>query len=300
MFTLRRLPYAVLAAGLFAAGGASAQSMWSIDQREASQEQRIRAGIRDGSLTRSEASRLIQNDHRIDRYEARAKSDGVVTHAERQRLDSMLDRQGRAIHNERTDGQRRYGQDGWGHNGWGNNWGHNSSGHGDGHGGWDRDRGGHYGWNGGNGNHGGWDNNRGNHYGWDNNRGNHNGWNQANNNHNWGNNNRPGHGDMNRPDHGGFNGRGPGNGQPPAGTHTGWNGGTRGQPHATTPPTTPVAGTHNGWNGGGRGQTQHAQAPQPRMHSAPAANNQPRMIQASQPAPRQATSQRSGGRTSRF
>jgi hypothetical protein len=279
MFKLRSLPYAVLTVGLLAAGGASAQSMWSIDQREASQEQRIRAGIRDGSLTRSEAYRLQQNDNRIDRYEARAKSDGVVTHAERQRLDGMLDRQGRAIHNERTDGQRAYG-----HNGWGDR---------DGHGGWDHNRGNHY----------GWDNNRGNHYGWDNNRGNHNGWDQASAHRNgWGDNNRQGHGDMNRPDHSGFNGRGPGNGQTPVTTHTGWNGGTRGQPQATTSPTTPRTGTHTGWNGSGQGRPQQVQAPAPQTNTrpAPAFNNQPRMIQASAPAPRQAApsyTPSSGGRS---
>jgi hypothetical protein len=39
---------------------------------------------------------------------------------------------------------------------------------------------------------------------------------------------------MNRPDRSGFNGRGPSNGQPPATTHSGWNGGIRGQPRATT------------------------------------------------------------------
>src|SRR5258707_737440 len=138
MSKLRSLPYAVLAVSLFAAGGASAQSMWSIDQREAQQQQRINEGRRDGSLTRSEANRLQQSDNRIDRYEARARSDGVVTSSERQRLDGMLDRQGRAIHNERTDGQRADSRGGWG----------------------DRD---------------GRDGNRGDHAGWDNNRGNHNG-----------------------------------------------------------------------------------------------------------------------------
>src|SRR5437868_6176660 len=134
MSKLRSLPYAVLTVGLLAAGSASAQSMWSIDQREAQQQQRINEGRRDGSLTRSEAYRLQQGENRINRYEARAKADGVVTPGERQRLDGMLDRESRAIHNERTDGQRA-----------------------DGRGGWDRDRGNF---------HGG-DNNRGNHYGWD-------------------------------------------------------------------------------------------------------------------------------------
>ena len=290
MSKLRSLPYAVLAVGLFAAGGASAQSMWSIDQREASQQDRINDGRRDGSLTRSEAYRLQQGENRINAYESRAKADGVVTHAERQRLDNMLDRESRAIHRERTDDQRAYSHNGWGDRDGRGGWsGHNGWGDRDGHAGWDRDRGNF---------HGG-DNNRGNHYGWDNNRGNHNGWDQASNNHNgnWGDNNRHDRGDMNRGDHSGFNGRTPGNGQPTTGTHTGWNGGTHGQPpQTTTPPTTtPTGGTHNGWNGGNRGQTQQAQALQ--TNTRPAFNNQPRMVQASAPAPRQAAPAYSGGRS---
>ena len=229
MSKFRSLPYAVLAMSLLAAGGASAQSMWSIDQREANQQQRINEGRRDGSLTRSEANRLQQGDTRIDRYEARARSNGVVTSSERQRLDGMFDRQGQAIRRERTDGQQANA-----HNGWGGRDGRDDS----------------------RGNYHGGDNNRGNHYGWDNNRGKHNGWDQANANRNrWRNNDRN-QGGVNRPE------RSTHNGQPPAGTQTGWNGGTRGQPQAATPPanTRPV----------------------------PAANRGARTIQASAPAPRTA------------
>lgn len=129
MSHLRAIPYAVLTMSLFAAGGASAQSMWSIDQREAAQQQRIDAGRRDGSLTRSEASRLQQGEQRIDRTEARARADGVVTPGERQRLDGMLDRESRQINRERNDGQRAGGHDNGNHYGWDrgnhNSWNHN-------------------------------------------------------------------------------------------------------------------------------------------------------------------------------
>ena len=203
MSRFRTLPYAVLTMSLLAAGGASAQSMWSIDQREASQQDRIDAGRRDGSLTRSEAARLQQGEQRINRYEARARADGVVTPAERQRLDGMLDRESRQIHNERTDGQRAGGQ-----------------------------------YAGGNDRGTGWD--RGNHYGardnrnaWshgtqDGDRGNHNGWNQANAGHN-GQPTTPG---TTPPTHTGWNGSGQGNGQ-----GNGWTHGTTqaaGTPHTTS------------------------------------------------------------------
>lgn len=132
MSKFRIIPYAVLAAGLLAGSGAYAQSMSTIDAREAQQQQRIRDGIRDGSLTRSEANRLQQGEQRIERAEQRARADGVVTGAERRRLDGMLDRESRAITHERNDGQRR---DGWGgQHGWNR----------DGHQGWNRD--GRQGW----------------------------------------------------------------------------------------------------------------------------------------------------------
>ncbi|MDP1961334.1 MAG: hypothetical protein Q8K93_03940 [Reyranella sp.] len=176
MSKLRGLPYAVLTIGLLAAGSASAQSMWSIDQRDASQQQRINEGRRDGSLKHSEANRLQQTDNRNDRYEARARSDGRQTE---------------------------------GRNGWGGR---------DGHGGRDDSRG----------NYRGGDNNRGNHYGWDNNRGNHYGWDHAN---------RNGRGDNDR-HQGGVN-------RPERSTHTGWNGGTRGQPQPVTSVTTSNGGRNN-------------------------------------------------------
>lgn len=151
MSIIRTIPYAVLTAGLLAAGGASAQSMRSIDAREAEQQERIRDGIRDGSLTRGEARRLERGEQRIERYEERARADGVVTAQERQRLDRMLDRESRDIYRERHDGQRADGRGSGGRDGWGQN-----------HGG-DRDR---DAWN--HGQHNGWT--RGEHNGWDGNR----------------------------------------------------------------------------------------------------------------------------------
>src|SRR5580704_4990183 len=120
MSIIRTIPYAVLSAGLLAAGGASAQSMGSIDAREANQQERIEQGRADGQLTRGEARRLEQGEQRIERYEARARADGGVTPQERQHLDGMLNRESRDIHRERTDGQRADGngsggRDGWGH-----------------------------------------------------------------------------------------------------------------------------------------------------------------------------------------
>jgi hypothetical protein len=172
MSKLRTIPYAVLTASLFAAGGASAQSMYGIDQRQDYQQDRIERGIRDGQITRSEAYRLEQGERSIDRTQARARADGVVTPQERARIDRMTDRESREINQQSHDRQQSWdrGQS-WGHtdgryDGWRDN-GRRQDGWGgrDGSGqnrGWDRDhdgdRGQHNGWS--RGEHNGWDGNR--------------------------------------------------------------------------------------------------------------------------------------------
>ena len=224
MTKLRSLPYAVLTLSLLAAGGASAQSMGSIDARQTEQQQRIINGVRDGSLTRGETYRLEQGERRIDQYEARARADGHVSGYERQRLDGMLDRESREIHQQRNDGQQargwngnegrgggwdRGGRDGWNHNGPQHGW--NSA---DGRGGWQ------------NGGHapGGWNGNGG---------GNQGSWNQGDAHH--------------------------GGGNPGGWTQGGWNGHAPGTPSTPTTPTTPASGnqpggwSHNGTQGGGWG-----------------------------------------------
>jgi hypothetical protein len=189
MSKFRNIPFAVLAGSLLAGGSAYAQSMYGIDQRQDYQQNRIEQGIRSGQITESEAWRLRQGEVAIDRAQARARADGVVTQHERNRIDQMTDRQGRQIYRQghdnqqawdrgqdwgRTDGRRdgwhdRYthagrdgGRDGWGNHGWGDrnrgdhNWGDRNGGNHN----WSNrgDQGRHYGWN--NGQHNGWDGNR--------------------------------------------------------------------------------------------------------------------------------------------
>lgn len=259
MSRLRTIPYAVLSMSLLAAGGASAQSMWSIDQREASQQQRIDAGRRDGSLTRSEASRLQQGEQRIDRYEARARADGVVTSGERQRLDGMLDRESRQINRERTDGQRAGG------NGNGN--------------------GNHYGWDGGN--HNGWNQADAGRNGWSHDPRRDNGRNDggqshgSGNNGSWNHSGQPSAPGTTPPAHAGWNGNGQGAGQA-NGQHN-WGhqpnpNGTPTAPPATTPASGRSNGQSNGWTRDATHTTNVAQAT-PYTHAA-----QSRAIPVSAPA----------------
>ena len=88
----------------------------SIDQRQDYQQDRIEHGIRDGQITRSEAYRLEQGERAIDRAQARARADGVVTPQERARIDRMTDREGREIYQQSHDRQQAWdrGQS-WGH-----------------------------------------------------------------------------------------------------------------------------------------------------------------------------------------
>ena len=298
MSKIRTIPYAVLAAGLLAAGGASAQSMSSIDAREAAQQERIERGIRDGSLTRGEARQLERGEQRIDRYEQRARADGVVTHQERQRLDNMLDREGRNIHRETHDGQRADGRGWGGHDGWGRNEGWNRD--------HDGDRGRHEGWT------------RGEHNGWDGNRPPGIERRDAREDRRFGDrrdnrsasNTQPGNGSHNWGNGGWQHAPQAGNTPPTSGTQHNWgNAGWR-QPQAgnTTPPTgtQPATGSHNWGNGGWRQPQAGNTMPtgtQPNTGSrnwsgfrtqqasgAPTAAPRPTMTRASAPAPAPAPS----------
>jgi len=182
MSKFRSIPFAVLSGSLLVGGSAYAQSMYSIDQRQDYQQNRIEQGIRNGQITQGEAWRLEQGERAIDRAQARARADGVVTQQERNRIDHMTDRQGQQIYRQGHDSQQAWdrGQnwgrtdgryDGWrdrynqagrdgGRDGWGNRgWGDRSWGGGDRNGGnhnWsDRQYGSNHGQH-----NGGWDGNR--------------------------------------------------------------------------------------------------------------------------------------------
>jgi len=80
----------------------------NINRREYYQRDRIRDGIRSGELTRGEASRLINEQRRIESYERRSRlDDGRLDYRERRRLDQLLDRSNRDIYREKHDRQDR-------------------------------------------------------------------------------------------------------------------------------------------------------------------------------------------------
>ena len=94
--------FALTLAGFANAGTATPR----VDRREARQDARIDQGIRSGALTPGEQARLRAGQAHIDRIEARAKSDGVVTMRERRHMERALNHENRAIrrlkHNRRV------------------------------------------------------------------------------------------------------------------------------------------------------------------------------------------------------
>lgn len=75
---------------------------WGNDDR------RIHQGIRDGSLTRPEARRLMVGEHRLDRARQVALRDGDINRREAHRLRELRQQQNRNIYRQKHDGQNRW------------------------------------------------------------------------------------------------------------------------------------------------------------------------------------------------
>jgi hypothetical protein len=69
--------------------------------RQVRQQARIREGVRSGDLNKREAVRLQAQQAHIQAKKVRAKSDGVVTPAEKRRIDHAQDRANRLIYRKK-------------------------------------------------------------------------------------------------------------------------------------------------------------------------------------------------------
>jgi len=78
-----------------------------LDARQQNQRERIADGVRSGELTRPETRRLVRGELRLHRHERIAKSDGVVTPAERVRLQHNAKRMSKRIYVQKHDAQSR-------------------------------------------------------------------------------------------------------------------------------------------------------------------------------------------------
>jgi hypothetical protein len=78
-----------------------------MDAREHQQRARIHNGVASGELTRPETRRLAAGQVHLNRVEARAKSDGVVTNRERAWMHHEANQQSRRIYRQKHDAQDR-------------------------------------------------------------------------------------------------------------------------------------------------------------------------------------------------
>lgn len=92
-----------LAAGV----SAFAQSAASSVQRDANQQERIEAGVRNGSLANHEVSQLEKGQAKVDRKEFVAGRDGQVGAREQARIQHAENHQSKKIHHEKTDADKR-------------------------------------------------------------------------------------------------------------------------------------------------------------------------------------------------
>ncbi|HVI44240.1 MAG TPA: hypothetical protein VM802_05205 [Chitinophaga sp.] len=79
-----------------------------IHERQQRQQQRIANGVKSGQLTARETARLENRETKLQQDKRLAKSDGVVTHQERQELRREENRDSRAIYEQKHDANIRH------------------------------------------------------------------------------------------------------------------------------------------------------------------------------------------------
>lgn len=84
-----------------------AQNTRHVTKSQVRQQKRIVQGAKSGELTRQEIKQLERQQRHINRSKKRAKADGVVTPAERVRLNGKQNRASRNIRRQKNDAQDR-------------------------------------------------------------------------------------------------------------------------------------------------------------------------------------------------
>jgi hypothetical protein len=91
---------AVVSTAVFAQG-------FGFERRDAAMNERIEQGIRTGQLTPREVAKLRARQADIERMEARARRDGVISERERARIEVAQNELSRRIRFEKHDPQAR-------------------------------------------------------------------------------------------------------------------------------------------------------------------------------------------------
>lgn len=79
-----------------------------VHQRQENQQARIQNGRENGELTKKETARLQAQQAKIQHDKRMAKSDGIVTPAERLKLKQEQNRASRNIYRQKHDAQQKY------------------------------------------------------------------------------------------------------------------------------------------------------------------------------------------------
>ena len=97
-----------LTAGVLSAGLLAAQAPPNVKARQNRQDARIEKGKADGSLSEREAKRLEARDRALDaKIRHDRKDGGGLTVKERKRIQELQNNQSKAIHKQRTDGNKK-------------------------------------------------------------------------------------------------------------------------------------------------------------------------------------------------
>ncbi|HET7795926.1 MAG TPA: hypothetical protein VFL64_21235 [Rhizobacter sp.] len=88
---------------------ASSQRMQADVQRNINQQQRVEAGIQNGTLTNHEVAKLERGQAKVDHKEYAAGKDGKVGAHEQAHVQRAEDHQSKKIHHQKHDAQNRKG-----------------------------------------------------------------------------------------------------------------------------------------------------------------------------------------------
>ena len=86
---------------------ASSQRAQADTQRDINQQQRINNGVKDGSLTNHEASKLERGQSHVEAREARAGANGHVSALEQRHIAQAQNRQSARIYNKKHNAQAK-------------------------------------------------------------------------------------------------------------------------------------------------------------------------------------------------
>lgn len=100
----------VILLAVFAIGATLATAQTAtprVTKRQVQQQARIKEGVKSGELNRRETRRLEREQAKIAVDKAKAKSDGVVTPAERAKLKREQNRASRHVARQKHDAQKK-------------------------------------------------------------------------------------------------------------------------------------------------------------------------------------------------